>query len=157
VTATGLQLLPLGGLQVTVDGKSIDFSETVGYKGMMFSDVPNLAIAIGYTNASWTLKCDLTCEYMCRLLNYMDAHGYRQCTPRVKDPTLETQPFIDLMSGYVLRSINAFPKQGTKAPWRLHQNYARDILMLRRGALEDEGMEFSNRAPVAEQAELIAA
>jgi monooxygenase len=157
VTATGLQLLPLGGLQVTVDGKPIDFSETVGYKGMMFSDVPNLAIAIGYTNASWTLKCDLTCEYMCRLLNYMDAHGYRQCTPRVKDPTLETQPFIDLMSGYVLRSINAFPKQGTKAPWRLHQNYARDILMLRRGALEDEGMEFSNRASAAEPAELIAA
>jgi cation diffusion facilitator CzcD-associated flavoprotein CzcO len=157
VTATGLQLLPLGGLEVTVDGNRIDFSETVGYKGMMFSDVPNLAIAIGYTNASWTLKCDLTCEYMCRLLNYMDAHGYRQCTPRVNDPTLETQPFIDLMSGYVLRSIDAFPKQGTKAPWRLHQNYARDILMLRRGSLEDEGMEFSNRAPVGEQAELIAA
>jgi cation diffusion facilitator CzcD-associated flavoprotein CzcO len=157
VTATGLQLLPLGGLDVTVDGKPIDFSETVGYKGMMFSDVPNLAIAIGYTNASWTLKCDLTCEYMCRLLNYMDAHGYRQCTPRVKDPALETQPFIDLMSGYVLRSINKFPKQGTKAPWRLHQNYARDILLLRRGPLEDDGMEFSNRTPVAEPAELIAA
>jgi monooxygenase len=157
VTATGLQLLPLGGLEVTVDGEQIDFPKTVGYKGMMFSDVPNLAIAIGYTNASWTLKCDLTCEYMCRLINYMDAHGYRQCTPRVADPSMETQPFIDLMSGYVLRSIDAFPKQGTKAPWRLHQNYARDIIMLRRGALEDEGMEFSNRAPVAEPTELIAA
>jgi cation diffusion facilitator CzcD-associated flavoprotein CzcO len=156
VTATGLQLLPIGGLEVTVDGEEIDFAKTVGYKGMMFSDVPNLAISLGYTNASWTLKCDLTCEYMCRLLNHMDETGYRQATPRV-DPSLPTQPFIDLMSGYVLRSIDSFPKQGMKAPWRLHQNYARDILMLRRGAVEDEGMEFSNRVPVAEPAELIAA
>jgi cation diffusion facilitator CzcD-associated flavoprotein CzcO len=156
VTATGLQLLPIGGLDVTVDGKQIDFSKTVGYKGMMFSDVPNLAVSLGYTNASWTLKCDLTCEYMCRLLNYMDEHGYRQATPRV-DPSMPTQPIIDLMSGYVLRSIDAFPKQGMNTPWRLHQNYARDIVMLRRGSIADAGMEFSNGTRVTEPAELIAA
>jgi monooxygenase len=157
VTATGLKLLPLGGLTIAVDGTEIQLSETVGYKGMMFSGVPNFAIAIGYTNASWTLKCDLTCEYLCRLLNHMDAHGYRQCMPRVPDPSLPTQPFIDLMSGYVLRSIDAFPKQGTRAPWRLYQNYPRDILMLRRGALEDEGMEFSNPGSPVAATEVLAA
>src|SRR5919109_420266 len=152
VTATGLKLLPLGGTAIAVDGEEIELSETVGYKGMMFSGIPNLAIAIGYTNASWTLKCDLTCEYLCRLLNYMEEQGYRQCTPRVPE-SLPTQPFIDLMSGYVLRAIDAFPKQGTKAPWRLYQNYPRDILLLRRGPIEDEGIEFSKRGSVVEAPE----
>jgi monooxygenase len=157
VTATGLNLLPLGGMKIAVDGRDVELSETVGYKGMMFSGVPNLAIALGYSNASWTLKCDLTCQYVCRLLNHMDAHGYRQCTPRVPDPSLPLQPFIDLTSGYVLRSINAFPKQGTRSPWRLHQNYARDILMLRYGALQDEGIEFSNTGSALRSAERVAA
>ena len=88
VTATGLNLLLLGGMTIAVDGATIELSETVGYKGMMFSGVPNLAVALGYTNASWTLKCDLYAEYVCRLLNHMDAHGYRQCTPRAPDPSL---------------------------------------------------------------------
>ena len=157
VTATGLQLLPLGGITIAVDGRDVNLSETVGYKGMMFSGVPNLAVTLGYTNASWTLKCDLTCKYICRLLNYMDAHGYTQCTPRAPDPSVPTQPFIDLMSGYVLRSIDSFPKQGDRTPWRLHQNYARDIVMLRRSALDDEVMEFSGNGSAVEHGELLTA
>jgi monooxygenase len=123
---------------------------------MMLSGVPNLAISIGYTNASWTLKCDLTCEYACRLINHMDEHGYRQATPRLS-PNTPTQPFIDLKSGYVLRSLDKFPKQGVRAPWRLYQNYARDILTLRYGAIEDGALEFSNPAPVTQPAEPVAA
>jgi monooxygenase len=157
VTATGLNLLPLGGMAIAVDGEEVELSETVGYKGIMFSGVPNLAIAIGYSNASWTLKCDLACQYVCRLLNHMDEHGYRQCTPRAPDPSLPTQAFIDLASGYVLRSIDRFPKQGSRTPWRLHQNYPRDILMLRRGPLQDQGIEFSNAGFPVHAAEQLAA
>jgi cation diffusion facilitator CzcD-associated flavoprotein CzcO len=157
VTATGLNLLALGGMEIAVDGRDIVLPETLGYKGMMLAGVPNLAIAIGYTNASWTLKCDLTCEYVCRLLKHMDEHGYRQCTPRNRDPELPTQPFIDLTAGYVQRSIDQFPKQGLKAPWRLYQNYARDILMLRFGALADDAMEFSNVASPVASPERVAA
>jgi monooxygenase len=157
VTATGLNLLPLGGMAIAVDEREVELSKTVGYKGMMFSGVPNLAITIGYTNASWTLKCDLACEYVCRLLNHMDARGCRQCTPRAPDPSLPTQPFIDLTSGYVLRSIDAFPKQGVRTPWRLYQNYPRDIMMLKHGALEDEGIEFTNAGSPARAAQRLAA
>ena len=102
----------VGGVEFAVDGEDVDLSKTVGYKGMMFSGVPNVAISLGYTNASWTLKCDLICEYVCRLLNHMDEHGYDHCTPRRPDASVEIEPFIDLMSGYVLRSIDKFPKQG---------------------------------------------
>jgi cation diffusion facilitator CzcD-associated flavoprotein CzcO len=143
VTATGLNLLALGGTELAVDGEEVGLSERLGYKGMMLSDVPNMAMMLGYTNASWTLKCDLTCEYACRIINHMDEHGYRQVTPRNRDPQLETEPFLDLKSGYVLRSIDRFPRQGAKAPWRLYQNYARDILALRYGPLEDDAIEFS--------------
>src|SRR4051794_4066463 len=143
VTATGLNLLALGGTKLAVDGREIELPETVGYKGMMLSDVPNLAIALGYTNASWTLKCDLTCEYVCRLLNHMDANGQRVATPRRPDPSVEVQPFLDLTSGYVLRSIDQFPKQGTRAPWRLYQNYPRDLAMLRYGPVIDEGLDLA--------------
>ena len=108
----------------------------------MLSGVPNAAAAIGYTNASWTLKCDLTCEYVCRLLNHMDEHGYTHCAPGEPDPSVEALPFIDFNSGYVLRSIDKFPRQGSKRPWRLYQNYAKDIRSLRRGPLEDEAMVF---------------
>jgi cation diffusion facilitator CzcD-associated flavoprotein CzcO len=157
VTATGLNLLALGATSLAVDGREVVLSETVGYKGMMFSGVPNLAISVGYTNASWTLKCDLTCEYVCRLLNHMDERGYRQVTPRRPDPSVPLRPFIDLTSGYVLRSIDAFPRQGARRPWRLFQNYARDILMLRHGAVEDEGIEFSRAVPAAGSADRLAA
>jgi monooxygenase len=149
VTATGLNLKLLGGLEATVDGVRVDFSKTYNYKGMMFSDVPNLALAVGYTNASWTLKAELICRYVCRLLNHMTDTGTRQCTPRRRGADGEEAPFLDLTSGYVQRSIHLFPKQGAKIPWKLHQNYARDLLMLQRGSVEDGVMEFSNPAPVA--------
>jgi cation diffusion facilitator CzcD-associated flavoprotein CzcO len=146
VTATGLNLLLLGGLEVTVDGAHVDFSRTYGYKGMMFSDVPNLALAVGYTNASWTLKAELICRYVCRLLNHMTHTATRQCTPRLRDADPGEAPFLDLTSGYVQRSIAKFPKQGSRIPWRLHQNYARDLVMLQRGSVEDGVMEVSNPA-----------
>jgi cation diffusion facilitator CzcD-associated flavoprotein CzcO len=157
VTATGLNLLALGGMEIAVDGREVVLSETLAYKGMMLSDVPNLAIALGYTNASWTLKCDLTCEYVCRLLNHMDRHGRRQCTPRNREPGRPTQPFIDLKSGYVQRSLDQFPRQGLKPPWRLFQNYARDIAMLRYGSLEDDAIEFSGAPATIAPAERLAA
>jgi monooxygenase len=156
VTATGLNLLVLGGMGLEVDGREVDISETVGYKGMMLSGVPNLALTLGYTNASWTLKGDLVAGYVCRLLGYMDEHGYTQCTPRAPDPESERVPFLDLASGYVLRAIDELPKQGTRTPWRLHQSYPRDVLMLRYGTLEDEGIEFSSASPATERPELVA-
>ena len=148
VTATGLNLEVLNGVQITVDGERIDPARTLSYKGMMYSGVPNLASSFGYTNASWTLKCDLTCEYVCRLLNHMQKRGFRQCTPRNSDASITAQPWIDFSSGYVQRSLHKFPKQGSRAPWKLHQNYARDILLLRFGRLEDGVMEFSNPTPL---------
>jgi monooxygenase len=147
VTATGLNLLVLGGIEIVVDGEPVDVSKTMGYKGLMLSGVPNAAAALGYTNASWTLKCELTCEYVCRLINYMDARGYRQVIPVNRDPSVTPEPFIDFNSGYVLRSIDKFPKQGSKPPWRLYQNYPRDILALRHGEIDDEALEFSAGAP----------
>jgi cation diffusion facilitator CzcD-associated flavoprotein CzcO len=145
VTATGLNLLPIGGLGLAVDGAPVELAETVAYKGMMLSGVPNFALAIGYTNASWTLKCDLVAHYVCRLLNHMDAHGYRVCTP--KAPELEDgqtlDPLIDLQSGYVQRSVDKLPRQGPAAPWRLHQNYPRDVVMLRHRSVADKGVEFA--------------
>ncbi len=142
VTATGLDLQVLGDLEITVDGRRVDLAQTLSYKGMMYSDVPNLASSFGYTNASWTLKCDLTCGYVCRLLNHMEAKGLRQCTPRTTDPTLERQPWLDFTSGYVQRSIHKFPMQGSKKPWRLYQNYLLDIMSLGLGQIEDGTMEF---------------
>jgi cation diffusion facilitator CzcD-associated flavoprotein CzcO len=157
VSATGLNLLPIGGMTLRVDGEDVKLSETVGYKGMMFSGVPNMAVAIGYTNASWTLKCDLVSEYVCRMLNHMDEHGYRQVTPREPDPSVPRVPFIDLTAGYVLRAIDSFPKQGQRSPWRLYQNYPRDVLLLRHGSLEDEGIEFSRSAPAVQRETQLAA
>jgi cation diffusion facilitator CzcD-associated flavoprotein CzcO len=142
VTATGLVLKLMSGLQLVVDGAPVDLSKTMAYKGMMFSDVPNLASAFGYTNASWTLKCDLTAGYICRLLNYMDRHGYAQCTPRPNDPSLEEEPILDFTSGYVQRALHTLPRQGSKTPWRLHQNYVKDLSMMRFGRVDDGTMEF---------------
>ncbi len=142
ITATGLNLLALGGMELRVDGREVVLPETVGYKGIMFSGVPNLAAVIGYTNASWTLKGDLTCQWVCRVLNHMDQHGYTQCVAPTPSPAVGRRPMIDLTAGYVMRSIESFPKQGDRAPWRLYQNYPRDVLLLRRGALEDGELEF---------------
>ena len=148
VTATGFNLLLLGGMEVIVDGERVDFSERVAYKGLMLSGVPNLAMALGYTNASWTLKCDLVAQYVCRLLEHMDREGYAMATPEPPDPSLPTDPIIDLRSGYVLRSIDALPKQGASLPWRLHQNYFRDIRLLKRGPVDD-AMRFTRAAEPA--------
>ena len=145
VTATGLVLKLFSGMQLVVDDAPVDMPKTLVYKGMMFSDVPNLAFAVGYTNASWTLKCDLTAEYVCRLLNHMDQHGYAACTPRVNDQDIEEEPVIDFNSGYVLRALPSLPRQGSKKPWRLHQNYVKDFSMMRYGRVEDGTMEFSRR------------
>ncbi len=157
VTATGLNLLPFGGLEIVVDGDEVELPNTLGYKGMMLSGVPNFAAALGYTNASWTLKCDLTCEYLCRLLQHMDAEGLRQCTPVNRDPSVLPEPFIDFNSGYVLRAIDRFPKQGSKKPWRLHQNYARDLVALRFNSLTDDAMVFSNPRPAEPELDRLAA
>ena len=143
VTATGLNLQVLGGLEVNVDGRVVDVARALNYKGMMYSDVPNLAAAFGYTNASWTLKCDLTCEYVCRLINYMDRRGFRQCMPHNADPTITELPSLNFTSGYVQRSVAKMPKQGSKRPWRLYQNYALDIVTLRFGKVDDGVMKYS--------------
>ncbi|WP_028921221.1 flavin-containing monooxygenase [Pseudonocardia acaciae] len=150
VTATGLNLVAMGGVTLTVDGADVELPKTVAYKGMMLSGVPNFVYTLGYTNASWTLKADLVAEYVCRLLKHMDAHGYRSVTPL--EPTSPArEPLIDLKSGYVRRGLDKMPKQGASAPWRLHQNYPRDVLLLRHGSVEDEGVEFA-RAPVGQGA-----
>jgi monooxygenase len=143
ITATGLVLQVLGGVEVSVDGRLVDFPSKLTYKGMMYSDVPNLASSFGYTNASWTLKCDLTCEYVCRLINYMDRHNYRQCMPHNDDTSIEAMPSIDFSSGYVRRSVGKMAKQGSKRPWRLYQNYALDIVTLRFGKVDDGVMQYS--------------
>ena len=148
ITATGLQMLVLGGMEVVVDGRTVRLSETVGYKGLMFSGVPNLALSLGYTNASWTLKCDLVCQYVCRLLNHMRAEGFDVVTPQWAEPELPEVPFIDLRSGYVLRAIDDFPKQADRSPWRLHQNYLKDLALFRYGRNPFEALEFQ-RVPAA--------
>jgi cation diffusion facilitator CzcD-associated flavoprotein CzcO len=142
VTATGLELLPMGGMEIAVDGKPVALPETLGYRGMMLSDIPNFALAAGYTNASWTLKCDLTSEYVCRMLNHMDKKGFAYCVPRVRDPAMQRVSFLDLASGYVDRAIDRFPKQGLKSPWKLYQNYLLDILSLRFGAITAKELEY---------------
>jgi cation diffusion facilitator CzcD-associated flavoprotein CzcO len=143
VTATGLVMKLMKGVAVTVDGRPIHFGDRMAYKGMMVNDVPNTASAFGYTNASWTLKCELTSKYVCRLINYMDKHGYRQCTPRQHDPSLEREPIVNFNSGYVLRALPDLPHQGSKRPWKLYQNYLFDLLTLRYGAVNDGWMEFA--------------
>ena len=150
ITATGLNLLFLGGMRISIDGEEPDMARALTYKGMMLSDFPNFAYTLGYTNASWTLKADLTSEYACRLLNHMDAGGHRICTPRVSDPSIAEEPLLGLNSGYVLRSIDQLPKQGSKEPWKLRQNYPLDLRTLRRGAIDDGALQFSSPAPAAQ-------
>jgi monooxygenase len=159
VTATGLNLLALGGIELAVDGQEVELPKAMAYKGMLLSDIPNMAFATGYTNASWTLKCDLVAQYFCRLIDHMDRHGYRQfVAPR--DPKVGEAPLIDLKAGYVLRSLEDFPVQGDIPPWRLHQNYVRDFALLRRGEIEDGVLEFSTggaeRAPAVVSEEQLA-
>jgi cation diffusion facilitator CzcD-associated flavoprotein CzcO len=145
VTATGLKVRPLGGMSLTVDGEKVDLAERYSYKGMMFSGVPNLAMVFGYTNASWTLRADLINRYACRLLRHMDAHGYVAATP-VPPKDGHSAPFVDLTSGYIQRALHELPRQGSRSPWRVYQNYLLDRRLMRRGSLEDEGMTFQRAA-----------
>jgi cation diffusion facilitator CzcD-associated flavoprotein CzcO len=149
VTATGLQLLPLGGAQLTVDDRPVRLPETMAYKSMMLGGVPNFAFTIGYTNASWTLKADLVSEFTCRLLAFMDSRGYDTCVPVNDDPNVSERPLLDFSAGYVLRSIDQFPRSGSRAPWRLGMSYAHDVVALRYGKINDGAMRFS-RLPRAQ-------
>ncbi|GAA4629627.1 NAD(P)/FAD-dependent oxidoreductase [Actinoallomurus vinaceus] len=151
VTATGLRLLALGGIRLTVDGRDVALPETMAYKGMMLSGVPNFAFTIGYINASWTLKADLVSEYVMRLLRHLDARGHDQCVPVNDDPDVTEQPLMDFQAGYVLRSIEEFPKAGSRTPWRIPMSYAHDLVDLRYGPIDDGVMRFSRR-PVPREA-----
>jgi cation diffusion facilitator CzcD-associated flavoprotein CzcO len=145
VTATGLNIQILGGAEIDVDGRLAEPATTMSYKGALYSDIPNLASVFGYTNASWTLKADLICNYVCRLLNYMEKHGYDTCTPRISDPTVERLPPVDFTSGYFQRAMDKLPRQGSRKPWRIYQNYLRDIVSLRFTPLDDGVLEFLAR------------
>lgn len=143
VTATGLNLLIFGGAELSVDGTPVALSETVAYKGMMLGGIPNFAFTIGYTNASWTLKADLVAEYVCRLLARMAERGETVCMPVNDDPTLTTRPLLDFAAGYVQRSVDQFPRSGSRAPWQLGMSYLHDLVTLRHRTLDDGVMRFS--------------
>ena len=143
VTATGLRLLAFGGIELTTDDRPVRLPETMAYKGMMLSGVPNFAFTIGYTNASWTLKADLVSEFVCRLLRYMGSRGYDTCVPVNDDPGVTARPLLDFSAGYVLRSVDQFPRAGSRPPWRLGMSYMHDVLTLRHGKINDGSMRFS--------------
>ena len=144
VTATGLRLLAFGGMTLAVDGREVQLPETMAYKGMMLSGVPNFVFTIGYTNASWTLKADLVSEYVVRLLRHMDSGGHDQCVP-VNDSSVTERPLLDFEAGYVMRSIEDFPRAGSRAPWRLGMSYVHDVVTLRHGRIDDGALRFSRR------------
>ncbi len=143
VTATGLDLLAFGGATLTLDGEPVDISKTIAYRGMMLSGIPNFTYAIGYTNASWTLKVDLVCDYLCRVLAHMDRLGYIECVPINDDPTMETRPLLDFDAGYVQRSLHLFPREGEREPWELSMNYLKDRKALRDVEIEDGILSFT--------------
>ncbi len=141
VVATGLSLKVMGGASLSVDGRVIEPNRAMAYKGMMFSDVPNCAVSFGYTNASWTLKADLTAGWVCRLLRYMDRHDVAIAVPR-REPDVLPAPFLGFTSGYVQRARDILPKQGSRRPWQVYQNYLRDLLTIRYGRLDDGVLRF---------------
>jgi len=151
VTATGLNVQAMGGMSLTVDGKKVSLPDTIAYKGMMLSSVPNFAYAIGYTNSSWTLKIGLLCEHFCRLLSYMDAHGYDSARPEPADPAMPTRPFMNFGAGYIQRSIDQLPRQGNRAPWLTSMSYANDVKLLRRLPVQDPELLLS-RSEARDQA-----
>jgi cation diffusion facilitator CzcD-associated flavoprotein CzcO len=157
ITATGLNIQMMGGLALSVDGQSPELSQALVYKGNMLTGVPNLSFVMGYTNASWTLKADLVCAYVCRLLNYLDQHGFSQVTPRLNDLTVERLPLLNLSSGYVTRALDRLPQQGSRAPWRLYQNYLMDMMMIRFRGVRDEALEFKRSESPAPAGEAVTA
>jgi monooxygenase len=142
VAATGLNLLVFGGIELAVDGQDVTPPDRVAYKGSMLSGVPNFVFAIGYTNSSWTLKVDLVCEYLCRLIAHLDERGLDAAVPEVSDPAMGLLPLLDFEAGYVKRSLDQLPKQGADAPWHLTMNYAKDARHLRRDSMDDDAMRF---------------
>jgi monooxygenase len=150
ITATGLRLQALGGVSVSLDGEPVSLASTLAYKGMMLSGIPNFAFVVGYTNASWTLKADLTSDFLCRLLSYMDEHGYAETRPPADPAGVTREPLIDLMSGYVLRALEDFPGQGSQRPWRLRQNYPLDRYEFTRKPVQDGVLTFARGAADAE-------
>ena len=159
VSATGLRMLALGGVQLVVDGEPIQTNRAFIYKGTMLSNVPNFAFCIGYTNAPWTLRADLASTFVCRVLNHMDRHGYRTCMPACDPASLEPRPLLNLTSGYIQRAAADLPKSASKAPWLIRQNYIRDFLTMKMGRLEDGILEFSKASlvPGAQVAEEVSA
>lgn len=143
VTATGLNLQLFGGMQITLDGKAVDMSRKVAFKGMMLDGIPNFAFAVGYTNSSWTLKIGLLCEHFCRLLAYMDQHEYSVCYPQLPSSDMPTRPLLDFGAGYVQRAISILPRQGPGAPWLMSMNYLDDARLMRSGPVEDPCLRFS--------------
>lgn len=148
ITATGLKVQPLGAVAITVDGRPMDFADTMVYRGAMLSGIPNMVHTFGYTNASWTLRADLIAAYVCRLLRHLDDHHYDYVVAR-RDPSVGEMPFIDFNSGYVLRALPMLPKQGDRFPWRIHQNYLRDLGVTRFSHLEDDALQFHRKGSPA--------
>jgi monooxygenase len=145
ITATGLNLQLFGGAEIRRNGIAVELSDTMAYKGMMLTDMPNMAFTIGYTNASWTLKADLVSEFVCRVLNYMDAHGFDTVVPQHPGDSVDERPLMDFTPGYVLRALDYLPKAGSVTPWRLKQNYLLDRRAIRRGRVDDGALRFSKQ------------
>ncbi len=143
VTATGLQLQLLGGMKVRINGLEGDSGSAHAYRGVMLSDVPNFAFTVGYTNASWTLKCDLSCRFVTKVINHMDKTGSTVCIPRFDNKRFKTEPLLDFNSGYVLRSLDKLPKQGSAHPWKVYQNYVRDLISLEWESVHDEYLQYT--------------
>lgn len=146
VTATGLNLQLFGGMTLSRDGVPIDLRDSVAYRGLMLSGVPNFAMAIGYTNSSWTLKVDMLCQYFCRVLSHMDAHGYTSVTAE-RDPEMETRPLLDFSAGYVQRALDKLPKQGTEAPWKMSMSVYTDVRLIRNGRVDDDFLVYERLVP----------
>lgn len=142
VSATGLNLMLMGGIDLSINGEPVEFNQQHVYRGVMISGVPNFAFAVGYTNASWTLKCDLNCHYVTRILNYMERHGYQTCTPHYDPNEFETERLLDFDAGYILRSEHLLPKQGDKHPWKVYQNYIKDSRSLKKEKINDEWLVY---------------
>ena len=143
VTATGLDLLLIGGIEASIDGESVDPTKQMVYRGCMLTNVPNFAFTVGYTNSSWTLKADLVAEYVCKVLGHMDEQGFSTATPQNDDPSVKEEPLLNFPAGYVMRALDRFPKAGSKAPWKMRMTYHQDYLDIRRGALEDGALKFA--------------
>jgi monooxygenase len=145
ITATGLNLQLFGGAEIRRNGAPVELNDTMAFKGMMLSGMPNMAFTIGYTNASWTLKADLVSEFVCRVINYMDSNGYDTVVPQHPGNSVDERPLMDFTPGYVLRALDYLPKAGSVSPWRLKQNYFMDLQLIRRGKVDDEALSFAKK------------